>query len=360
MKEVQVEVIKANGELKFQFIGKDLQNRPLQIDNVSGFELSVGDKFWATIVDSTAHKKDKTGPVIVQLIRKIDVPQFTIVKSLEDFWIDPVMLTHIQILLLDRTTDRCDIVLLGHKGTGKTDFAYRLAKAWNCQICKVDCGTLQTGSALFGFEAAEKGATVWRPSAFWKFCQQAIAHPSEKFLLVLDELNRMHSKMAESLHGLFDHTRQVSFTTSEGTKVLKMPTNVMTIATRNSGQQYTGVYEMDNALKDRFVPFWFTYLPEQFEIDMLCQKHGIHEFQAGPIVRIANSMREAEINANLSYSPSPRLTNAAAILVKHNQGVFSSVKSVFLGNFDPKSVEYKEALSHIRKFLKEDKAGEKK
>lgn len=366
MPEIQVMVVKANGDLEFRFVDYEMRQRTIIVENADSQSQEVveGQKWWATITDTASDKKNRKGPVTVRLIRRIDVPKLQVVESLEDFWIEPKKLQHIQILLLSGK----NVMLIGHKGTGKTSFAYSLANAWGCAICKVDCGTLQTPNALFGSEAAEKGQTVWRPSDFWKFCQTAISTPSELFLLLADEINRINAKTAEAFHGLFDFTRQVAFTTTEGTKVFKLPPNVMTIATRNMGAQYTGTHSMDAALVDRFVPFMLGYMPASFEEAQLVKNHGLHSKQAELIVKAANSMRTAEHAGTLAASPSPRLTDAAATLVKHGVTVADAIETAFLGGFDRgiamasgdgerenEETDYHQARSHIRKFLKDVK-----
>lgn len=364
MKRVMVAVVKsAGGELFLQFQDKKLKKRPIICQNIDQMEITENDIWWASIdesVESPQHRGSE--PLKISLISKIVVPKLDIVDSIPDFWIDPIKLRHIQILLLNSK----DVMLIGHKGTGKTDLVHKLSKVWDCRFCKVDCGTLQTPSSLFGFEAAEKGATIWRPSLFWSFVQDAIHNPDVKFLLLLDEINRMHSKMAEGFHGLYDFTRQVSFITSEGTKVLKMPSNIMTVATRNAGEQYTATYRMDAALIDRFVQIQMEYLSKEVEIDILINKHGIYPKQAEIIVNVANSLRIAESKGVLPASPSPRMTDAAAVLVKYGESVAAALETAFLGLYDQgiaiaglngdkssDETEKDQARAHISKFIKD-------
>ncbi len=359
--QLQVEIVKGDkNELKFEFVENRMKKRQVVVGNLTDQEIVEGDRWMVNVVSS-----EKKGPVTVNLVKRIEVAPIALIDALPDFWIESKKLQHIQILLLNGK----DIILKGHRGTGKTDLVIRLARACNWTFCKVDCGMLQRPNDLFGSEAAENAGTIWKPSDFWNFCQQAMQIPEQKSLLLLDEINRMHAKIAEGLHGLYDHTRQISFTTSEGTKVLRLPPNVMSVATMNFGTQYAGIFNLDSALKDRFVVIPMEYLPPEFEEEMLIKKHSIHKYQAKQIVAVANSLREAEQSGLLQFSPSPRLTDAAAILVKYRVTVADAVETAFLGDYDrglttingngsttedgENATELAQAKSHIRKFLSE-------
>lgn len=363
--ELQVEVTGEGKGLGFRFLEKKLSKRKIDVENIYDHQVQKGEKWFVNVV-----RDEKDGLTIVRLLRRYVIKKTGIVKTLgDDFWIDEKKLRHIQLLLLNGK----DIILKGHRGTGKTEFALRLAEAANWTSLKVDCGLLQRPSDLFGAEAAQDGQTVWQPSKFSRFVEEAQkVHEKNKkeerkewqfFLLILDEINRTHAKIAEGLHGLYDLTRQVSYTTSEGTKVLALPPNVMTIATMNYGRQYTGVFILDAALKDRFVVVPMVYPPEEFEIKWLISRHGIPQAQAKKLVAIANSLRVAEHDGRFNNSPSPRLTDAAAILVAHGETVADAVETVFLGDYEGEMVtqengstekeesELGQARSHVRKLL---------
>ena len=101
-----------------------------------------------------------------------------------------------------------------------------------------------------------------------------------QFLVILDEVNRLHAKSNESMHGLFDDTRQVTVLTTEGSKTIKLPPNIHFIATMNMGAEYLGTYGLDEALKDRFGPIRIDHMPLQYEVDMLVEETSIQESEA--------------------------------------------------------------------------------
>lgn len=333
-KEELVEVVKEGKGLGLRFINNDLAVRKIRLEPSDriGQALEEGDRWWATITSTEENEAGEKSPVIVRLIRKINRPDLSrIVTEIPGFYLDPQVLRMVQILLLAGK----HVMLVGHKGTGKTELAQLLSAAWDCPFHLEDCGNLQHPGALFGSEAAKDGSTLWVPSAFFTFMQRALAEPTQLFLLCLDELNRTSAKNSESFHGLYGPRRQTSFTTSEGTKTLVMPANVLTLATRNFGHQYTGTFALDAALSDRFVPFQMLYITWEQERDLLMRKYGLHEVQATTIAKVARALRRGERTGILSASPSPRRTDATALLVMSGIPVKTAIEFTLFGDFDP-------------------------
>ena len=232
-----------------------------------------------------------------------------------------------------------DIILIGPKGSGKTTLSFVLAERLGWQEpYKVDVYTIKRTTDLFGSDAAYEGSTLFRRSGLLDYIERAhIALANDldtQFLVIVDEINRVHAKSNESMHGLFDDTRQVSVTTTEGSKTIKLPPNIHFIGTMNMGSNYQGVFEIDEALKDRFASVKLRSMPEDYEVKKLVEETYILEAQATAIVQVARALRGAANAGQVGYSPSYRGCRNVARLVKHGVNLRMSVIKGFLGWYD--------------------------
>jgi Mg-chelatase subunit ChlI len=190
--------------------------------------------------------------------------------------------------------------------------------------CKVDVYTIKRTTDLFGSDAAVEGSTLFRRSSLLDYVERAHVALREgldtQFLVLLDELNRVHAKSNESMHGLFDDTRQVTVTTTEGSKTIKLPPNIHFIGTMNAGAEYLGTHELDEALKDRFAPVKLTPMPPDYEVRKLVAETHVLEVQATAIVQVAGALRQAANTGQIGYSPSYRACRNAARLLRNSRG----------------------------------------
>lgn len=290
---------------------------------------------WQVKVVSTKkgkHLNDKGIARVRFIAKERERQKWESITSLPNFWIEPENLYAILAWLHAGT----DLILVGDKGCGKTTLPYALAEClgWQ-QPCKVDTGTLKNGLLLFGSNAAPDGRTVFIRSNLLDYIERAIyayeAGLDTQFIILLDEINAIHAKIGGALHGLFDDTRQVSLTTAEGTKVVKLPPNIHTIGTMNMGAGYTHTHVLSEALMDRFMPVRIQQMPEDVEVARLTKEVGIEERKARQIVVVARRLRATP---GLSYSPSYRVCRSAAQLVKAGLSVRQAIERSFFGWYE--------------------------
>lgn len=331
---LRVRAENGNG-ITWHFVDEELVGVWVDLDQAPMATIKDGDIWQVELVNqaTTGKGSRKKKFATVRLVAKLQsVKPWRAVKDLAGFWIEPTDLSKILCWLHEGT----DIILIGPKGSGKTTLPYALAERLGWQEpCKVDVSTIKRTTDLFGSDAAKAGSSMFRRSALLDYIERArLALDQEldtQFLVILDELNRVHAKANESMHGLFDDTRQISIMTTEGTKTVKLPSNIHFIGTMNLGANYIGTHELDEALKDRFQPVKLKSMPLDAEVKKLVSETAILESQATAIVEIARALRGAADAGTVSYSPSYRICRNVARLVKNGFQLRQAVIEGFLG-----------------------------
>lgn len=316
------------------FVDETMVGYNIILDKPPIVTVNDGDVWQVELVGTS--KKVRSKIATVRLVAKVqEMKAWHKILELPGFWIDPDDLKTILILLHEGT----DIILIGPKGSGKTSLGFEITKALGWQDpYKFDIYTVRQTTDLFGTEAASKGSTFFVKSGLLDYIERAkIALENEvdtQFLVILDELNRVHAKVNESMHGLFDDTRQVTIQTTEGSKTVKLPPNIHFIGTMNMGAEYLGTHGLDEALKDRFAPIRIKEMPEDFEVKKLVLEVGIMESQSLAIVRTARALRDAANSGQLTYSPSYRVCRNVSRLVKNGMDLKTASIKGFLQWYD--------------------------
>lgn len=281
--------------------------------------INDGDVWEAEFVNKEKGRGASRSVITVRLVTKLqELKPWERLTELTDHWVDSTTLRTILVWLHNRR----NVMLIGPKGSGKTSLPAAIATTLGWQDpCKVDVYTIRHTVDLFGSEGAVEGSTIFRPSAFLDYIERAVIayeHGRDTFfLVVLDEINRAHAKMNETLHGLLDHTRQVTVTTSQRARTIKLPPNLLVMATMNTGAAYQGIFQLDAALKDRFLPAHIGYMPYDTEVRLLSQRGQIAESTAAKIVDVARALRTAEQAGHITFAPSFRACLGVADLARH-------------------------------------------
>jgi len=322
--------------ITWRFVDETMVGYTITLDKPPTVTINDGDVWQVELVETKQDKGRRTKLAVVRLIARVQaLAPWQKLSELPGFWIDATDLKCLMSWLHAGT----DVILVGPKGTGKTTLSFVLAKTLGWQEpCKVDVYTIKRTTDLFGTDAARDGSTFFVRSSLLDYIERATIALKEgldtHFLVILDEINRVHAKVNESMHGLFDDTRQVSVPTAEGTKIVRLPPNLHVIGTMNVGAQYLGTHGLDEALKDRFAPLPLKPMPIDYEVTKLVGDTGVMEAQALSIVQVARTLREAADGGQISFAPSYRACRNVAYLVSAGLPLKTSVIKGFLGWYE--------------------------
>lgn len=147
-----------------------------------------------------------------------------------------------------------NILLVGHKATGKNIFAENLAAAFGRPRWDVSFHVNMDASSLIGMDTFKNREVVFRPGPV------CCAAQSGGFA-VLDEINMAKSEAMAVLHGVLDFRRSIDV---PGYERIRLHPATRFIATMNYG--YAGTKELNEALVSRFVVI---------QMPMITQEHLI-------------------------------------------------------------------------------------
>ncbi len=332
---IRIKAERENGSSHWSFVDEAMAGYKIKLDQKPNEQINDGD-VWEVDPVHIETKKAKAKIAIVRLVAKVQVlKKWQKIKELPDFWIGEIDLQTAMSWLNANTS----IMLIGPKGTGKTTFSYKVAEALGWQTpYKVDVYTIKRTTDLFGTDAARDGSTHFIKSGLLDYIERAMIAYREgldtHFMVILDEINRVHAKANESMHGLFDDTRQVSIITTEGSKTITLPPNIHFVGTMNEGAEYLGTHGIDDALKDRFAPLRLKPMPLDYEVAKLVRETSVVESQALSIVQTANALRAAAKAGQISFAPSFRICRSTGQLVVNGMGLRTAVIKGMLGWYE--------------------------
>ena len=182
------------------------------------------------------------------------------------------------------TSSPQNMMLVGPQGCGKTELAVWFAAQYNRPIIIMNCATIREAKDWFGYRDAKDGSIFWHKSDFVRALEMGNA------VILLDEFNRLHTTLHNSLYSLLD-ARRSAFLEELG-EVVKVAPGTVFFATANIGFSHVGTFTMDSAMEDRWgLRLNVNFLPAEEEKKVLMQKIGINEELASKLVKFANDIR---------------------------------------------------------------------
>jgi MoxR-like ATPase len=178
------------------------------------------------------------------------------------------------------------VMMVGPSGYGKTTLPKLFADLTGKRFLRMNCATIRDPEEWFGYREAKDGTTVFVPSQFGREIQEG------NLVVVLDEFNRLEPWLHNTLFPLLDDdgctvVHDEKFSIGQG---------VIVVGTINTGYKYTGTFELDEALFNRFD---FTLevgaMPHASEVEVLAKRVGISKADAAKITKMANILRQAEV-----------------------------------------------------------------
>lgn len=194
---------------------------------------------------------------------------------------------HQQILeILNNLSENApqNMMLVGPQGCGKTELAVWFAAKYNRPIIIMNCATIREAKDWFGYRDAKDGSIFWHKSDFVRALEMGNA------VILLDEFNRLHTTLHNSLYSLLD-ARRSAFLEELG-EVVKVGPGTVFFSTANIGFSHVGTFTMDSAMEDRWgLRLNVSFLPAEEEKKVLMKKVGISEELANKLVKFANDIR---------------------------------------------------------------------
>lgn len=178
------------------------------------------------------------------------------------------------------------IMMVGPSGYGKTTLPKVFAQVGGYAFMRMNCATVRDPEEWFGYREAKDGSTVFVRSQFAKALEKG------HLVVVLDEFNRLEPWLHNTLFPLLDDD---GATLVHDEKFTIGP-NVIVVGTMNIGYKYTGVFELDEALLNRF-EFLLEVgpMPHMEEVKVLRKRTAIDEERANVIVKTSNTLRQNDI-----------------------------------------------------------------
>lgn len=209
------------------------------------------------------------------------------------------------------STSPQNVMLTGPQGCGKTELSMFYSAKYNKPIIIMNCATVRETKDWFGYRDAKDGTIFWHKSDFVRAIEQGDC------VVVLDEFNRLHSTLHNSLYPLLD-ARRSTFVEELDSVVMVGPRTVF-FATANIGFSHTGTHMMDSAVEDRFgyrLNVDFPAVAKETEI--IASKTGLDKVLARKLATMGQDIRRKStgLSSTLSRPVSTRQLIQSAILMK--------------------------------------------
>jgi len=227
------------------------------------------------------------------------------------------------------------VLMLGHKGSGKTSAAVQFAAIYNRPCYIAPCSTMQEPQEWWGeTKFTPDRGTYYVTSLFI----EAVETP--RAVVVLDDADRVENpKVLNPLLPLLDD-RSKSWVEQVGRYVV-VAEGVVFFATVNEGWEYVGSDPLDLALRDRFYEVKLDVPPEEMLAGVIRSKAGV---DSGIAAQLAMFVTKARENATMPVMISTR----KVLLAAEDVALGATMRDAILYSIIPGlSIDQQEAILQV-------------
>ena len=198
-----------------------------------------------------------------------------------------------------------NILLVGHKATGKNIFAENLAAAFARPRWDVSFHVNMDAASLIGMDTFRGGEVSFRPGPVYTAAKAG-------GFAILDEINMAKSEAMAVLHATLDFRRTIDV---PGYERMELHPATRFIATMNYG--YAGTKELNEALVSRFVVIQMPMISKESLIKLI-KKHypDIREEGAGELTFMFLELHKKCENGEISSKALGGLLGAVGLMEK--------------------------------------------
>lgn len=223
-------------------------------------------------------------------VRKSERPEPSEIETLlKGYYISPEMrLAFTTANTMSKTLPEkaVKLMMIGPSGYGKTTLPYLFSRVTQMGFYRMNCATVRDPEEWFGYREARDGSTYFIRSEFIKLVEAG------NLVVVLDEFNRLEPWLHNTLFPLLDDDGK----TIVHDETFCIGPNVIVVATINNGYRFTGTFELDEALMNRFdFVLEVRAMPRVEEVNVLVNRVGIDKEDARKIVAAAAELRNMDV-----------------------------------------------------------------
>lgn len=220
------------------------------------------------------------------------------------FWLCPGLELH---LALAKSGANVPTLLVGEPGSGKTDYATRLAETLGMPLVRVACGAVIEATDLLAIRSVKDGTTGWELTPLGAYLAQ-----ETPAVVLLDELTRLPAGAGNVLLPLLDGQGEVTV----GGQKFAVPSGTVWVATGNPPRaDDRDVRGIGSALSNRLAVIELEYPPEDAEVEILTSR-GVPKPIATKVVRFAGLTRNSAGCTSVSTRQAISIAKIATAVAK--------------------------------------------